>query len=183
LRAFAGKILGILTLVLLVPACGVGGGASTFSPTVAPGAPGQVKAVGGNGRVTLSWVALGSGESFTVLRSQTPGGPYFPISVASGFVAPTRYVDRGLSNDTKYYYVVTASNAFGQSATSPEVTGAPGFKPLAIESGSASYHTLALFEDGSVWAGARTPPARWPRVISAARTLRSRSARFRTLSA
>jgi hypothetical protein len=119
-------------------------GGGTLTPTVAPGSPSQVKAVSGNGRVTLTWVSAGVSETIVVSRSQTPGGPYFPISVPAGFVAPDTYVDTGLDNDTKYYYVVTASNPFGQSARSAEVAADPSFKPATIHTGANSSSTLTL---------------------------------------
>ena len=144
------RVLLILGLLLLVPACGVGGSGGTLTPTVAPGSPNQVKAVSGNGRVILTWTSAGAGETIVVSRSITAGGPYFPVSVPSGFVAPDTYVDVGLENDVKYYYVVTASNPFGRSAPSPEVGGEPSFKPISVVAGPAAWHTMTLFEDGTV---------------------------------
>ena len=141
----------LLALLLLIPACGVGGGGGTLTPTVAPGSPGQVKAVAGNGRVTLTWTSAGAGEEIIVSRSITAGGPYLPVSVPSGFVAPDTYVDAGLDNDTRYYYVVSAKNPFGESAPSFEVEGEPNFKPVLMYAGSGSSNTLSLFEDGTVW--------------------------------
>ncbi len=144
------RALGLLLAALLVPACGVGGG-GTLSPTVAPGVPTALRALAGNKRVTILWSSPASGATFTVKRSLTSGGPYFPVSVATGFSTPTTYVDLGLANQTEYFYVVAASNQFGESANSVEVRGTPGFKARSIASGCAASHSLAILQDRNLW--------------------------------
>jgi alpha-tubulin suppressor-like RCC1 family protein len=135
----------MLALALLLPACGISGG-GTLSPTVAPGVPTQVVAIAGNGRVTLSWSTSGSATSFTVLRSQSSGGPYSAISSP----ATTTYADLGLDNGTDYYYVVTADNQYGTSVQSAEAKATPRFAVVSLAPGHSN-HSLALFEDGTVW--------------------------------
>ncbi|HLY09311.1 MAG TPA: RCC1 repeat-containing protein [Planctomycetota bacterium] len=139
-----------LALALSLPACGIGG-AGTLTPTTAPGIPAQVSAVGGNGRVTLSWDPTAAPVTYTVLRSQTSGGPYFPVSVPTQFPTSASYLDKGLQNGTPYFYIVTATNRFGTSPPSSEVKGTPGFAAVSLAPGGQASHTLALFKDGTVW--------------------------------
>jgi alpha-tubulin suppressor-like RCC1 family protein len=148
------RIGGLGLVALLLPACGIGG-SGTLTPTVAPGIPADVRSRDGNGTVTLTWTASATGAGYTVLRSVVPAGPFFPVSVASQFRAPTTYVDTGLQNGSTYYYQVIATNPFGSSAPSAIVASTPGFKPTAIS--GASLSALALLPDGTVWTWGRPP--------------------------
>src|SRR5687767_10405906 len=146
---FAGGRMGaILLTALLIPACGVGGGGGTLTPTTAPAVPSSVAAATGNRQVTVTWQSSSTGSTFTVKRSLTSGGPYFALP-GSGSTA-TSFIDTGLTNGTSHFYVVCASNQFGASADSAEVKGTPGFKPIAIASG-ISQHSLAILPDRTVW--------------------------------
>ncbi|HLY08606.1 MAG TPA: RCC1 repeat-containing protein, partial [Planctomycetota bacterium] len=144
------RVIGILVVGLLLPACSRSG-SGTLTPTVSPQIPTSLSAKSGNGRVTLSWASQAAGATFTVRRSLTSGGPYFPISVPSGFTSATTYGDTGLTNDIPYYYVVCASNHFGTSANSAEVTATPGFKAVALGAGSSANHTLVALQDLTLW--------------------------------
>ncbi|HVR83498.1 MAG TPA: RCC1 repeat-containing protein, partial [Planctomycetota bacterium] len=84
--------------------------------------------------------------------SLTSGGPYFPVSVPGQFPSPTTYVDAGLTNGTPYFYVVSASNQFGQSMDSTEVRGIPGFKGVSLATGASAKHSLVVLEDRTLWA-------------------------------
>src|SRR5579862_6293744 len=150
-RSFA---LGIVAILL--PACGINGG-GTLTPTVAPGIPSVLTARGGNGSVMLDWTETAEGSQYTVMRSLLPAGPFFPVSVPSGFQKPTRYVDSGLTNGTTYYYQVVAQNSFGQSPASAMAAGTPGFKALALAGSNNDFTCLALLRDGTVWAWGVAP--------------------------
>jgi fibronectin type 3 domain-containing protein len=83
------------------------------------GAPQTLTATAGGKSVGLNWQAVPTATSYNVLRSSVTGGPY--TQVASG-VLGTTYSDNNLANGA-YFYVVTATNAGGTSATqSPEAT-------------------------------------------------------------
>jgi len=104
---------------------------------VAPGAPSNLMAASGDGKVSLSWSAPsvdgshGPVVSYTVHRSTTKGGPY---TVLQATVTATSYIDANVTNGSTYYYVVTAVNAGGESPPSNEANGTPNqtiFAPAA----------------------------------------------------
>jgi len=137
----------ILVAAALLPACGVGG-VGTLTPTSAPSAPSGLTARSGNGRVALSWNASAAGNTYSVKRSPFPGGPYVAVPAGQNLAA-TSFVDDNLSNGTRFHYVVSAVNPFGESADSAETPGTPGFMGAFVAAGTL--HNLALLEDGTLW--------------------------------
>jgi len=99
-----------------------GSGTSANSPQTnaitAPAAPTGPAATPGTQQVALSWSASAGATSYTVKRSATSGSGY--TTVATGVTA-TSYTNTGLSDGTTCYYIVTAVNASGESASSSEV--------------------------------------------------------------
>ncbi len=88
-----------------------------------PAAPTNPAATADNGQVSLSWTASANAVCYNVKRATAAGGPY--TTVKAGLVA-TSYTDTGLTNGTKYYYVISAMNeAAGESANSTEVSATP----------------------------------------------------------
>ena len=94
-----------------------GGGTGTSVPA----APTGLAAAPGNAQVALTWTSSSGATNYYVKRSTTTGGPYTQIATPS---SPT-YTDSGLTNGTKYFYVVSAYNSAGQSANSTEVSATP----------------------------------------------------------
>ncbi|CAI6086724.1 fibronectin type III domain-containing protein [Cohnella sp. JJ-181] len=97
----------------------------TLAPgsAVNPSAPANLTAMGGDAAaVTLNWTAVSGATSYVLKRSTTAGGPYTTIASA---VTGTTYIDTGLTNGTKYYYVVTAINSSGSSGNSNEASATP----------------------------------------------------------
>ena len=121
-RRLHGLVL-IGLLVVVLAGCGAygtgnnGGGGSSTVPSVPVG----LMATAGNAQVSLSWTASNGATLYYVRRSTTSGGPYTQISAPSA----TSYTDTGLTNGTKYFYVVSAYNSAGQSANSSEVSATP----------------------------------------------------------
>jgi fibronectin type 3 domain-containing protein len=74
------------------------------------------------GRIDLAWAASQGAQSYTVKRSLTNGGSY---SVIASGLTTAAYADTGLTNGTSYYYVLSATNAKGESADSAQVTAVP----------------------------------------------------------
>lgn len=118
-------VLSSLTILLYLQAgcAGVGGNRGGGGKTGAsiPAVPTGLAAAPGNTQVTLSWMASSGAMSYMVERSTTTGGPYTQISTPTS----TSFADTGLTNGTKYFYVVSASNSAGQSANSAEVSATP----------------------------------------------------------
>lgn len=89
---------------------------------VKPPIPNGLIATSGNDQVTLTWSAVTGATGYNVKRSTTAGGPY--TTVASN-VYGSPYTDTTVTNGTKYYYVVTALNAGGESGNSNEASATP----------------------------------------------------------
>lgn len=88
---------------------------------VAPLPPSNVKATAGDGQVVLSWNAPAGADSYTIKQATVAGGPYTAIQTVTGTTATIS----GLTNGTAYYFVVSASNAAGPSASSTAVSAVP----------------------------------------------------------
>src|SRR6185312_4267489 len=67
-------------------------------------------------QINLSWTAVSGATSYTILRATTSGGPYTVV----GTSATTSFSNTGLTCNTTYYYVVTASNGSCSSANSAQ---------------------------------------------------------------
>jgi fibronectin type 3 domain-containing protein len=86
-----------------------------------PAAPTALTATAGNQQVNLSWTASSGATSYHVKRATTSGGPYTQV----GSPTATTYTDIGLTNGTKYFYVVSALNASGESMNSGQASSTP----------------------------------------------------------
>ncbi|MGA7853451.1 MAG: glycoside hydrolase family 44 protein [Candidatus Acidiferrales bacterium] len=135
-RPFPALVLAsVIALLLLHTGCvgtsgsshsgGGGGGNST------PATPTGLAATAGNAQITLSWAADSGATGYYVKRSTTTGGPYTQIATQS----TTTYVNAGLTNGTKYFYVVAAYSSAGSSANSAEVSATPALPPPSAPTG------------------------------------------------
>ncbi len=95
---------------------------NVFSP------PAGLTAVAGNEQVALNWNAVPDVSGYNVKRSTTSGGGY--TTVGAG-VTGTNYTDMILTNNTPYYYVVSAVSGGGESANSVEVSATPVLPTLS----------------------------------------------------
>ena len=112
-----------LPLVLVFSSCGgssynSGGGSGGGN---APSAPTGLAATAGNQQVALTWLASTTASSYHVKRATVSGGPYTQVANAT----VTNDTDAALTNGTKYFYVVSAVNAYGESANSSEASATP----------------------------------------------------------
>jgi fibronectin type 3 domain-containing protein len=108
-----------IPMSLLFSGCG-GYGGGNGGATVPP-VPTGLTATAGNAQVALTWNASSGAASYYVKRSTTSGSGYAQIATP----AAANYTDTGLTNGTKYYYVISAYNSAGQSSNSPEVSVTP----------------------------------------------------------
>jgi fibronectin type 3 domain-containing protein len=94
--------------------------ATPVAPAAPPATPSGLQATAGNAQVSLMWTASSGATSYHVKRSTTSGAE-------TQISAPTSnsFTDTGLTNGTKYFYVVSAVNSTGESANSSEVSATP----------------------------------------------------------
>jgi hypothetical protein len=74
-----------------------------------------------SGQVKLSWSASTNATGYIVKWTTINGGPYTSITNVSGLA----YTNTALNNGTLYYFVVSATNAFGESANSSQLSARP----------------------------------------------------------
>src|SRR5206468_4076781 len=91
------------------------------SAPAAPAAPTGLVAIAGGRQVALSWTAPAAAASVNVKRSTNSGGPYTTLAAD---VTITSYTDTTAAYGVTYYYVVSASNALGESPNSLEASAA-----------------------------------------------------------
>src|ERR1700683_1232143 len=138
---FANRVFPILALSLLAgvlllhagcASTGYSGGGG--EKATVPATPMGFTAVAGNAQVALNWTASSDATGYYVKRSTTSGGPYTQISTQ----ATASDTDTGLTNGTKYFYVVSAYNSAGQSANSAEVNATPVLAAPSVPTGLAA---------------------------------------------
>ncbi|MEO7101622.1 MAG: fibronectin type III domain-containing protein [Luteolibacter sp.] len=95
--------------------------ASAIPQPPAPSAPIGLAATGGNAQVALTWNISSGATSYNVKRATVNGGPYSTITSVTG----AGFTDSSLANGTTYYYVVSASNAGGESSNSAQASATP----------------------------------------------------------
>jgi|GEM_PF-411579 len=88
-----------------------------------PSVPTGLNINGGNMQAGLSWAASFGASSYSVKRSTNSGVTY--STIATGIASPN-YLDTSVFNGTNYYYVVSASNVWGESTNSSPVNITPG---------------------------------------------------------
>jgi fibronectin type 3 domain-containing protein len=92
-----------------------------------------VSAVGGNGKVTLTWSQVPGAPGYNVYRSTT--GAF--IGPAIGSTSETTFKNGGLANDTTYFYTVAAHNIGGEGPRAAAVSVVPVAPPLAPQNPTA----------------------------------------------
>lgn len=123
-RAFHILLLSSLTAtIFLIVGCGGYGGGNGGGNNV-PAAPTGLTAAAANAQVNLVWTASSGATGYYIKRS-TSSSSEAQIAAQSG----TTYADNAVTNGTKYYYVVSAYDSYGQSANSAEVSATPTAPP------------------------------------------------------
>ena len=112
----------------------------------APAAPTGVTAAAGDAHVTISWGAVSGATSYNIYWSTTTGVTAANGTQIAGATSP--YLLTGLTNGTRYYFVVTSVNGNGESTPSSQVSSMPSSGPYI----SALIYTLA---------GGGVPPWGW----------------------
>jgi hypothetical protein len=102
--------------------------AAPVTPASVPPVPSALSATAGNQQINLSWTASAGATGYHVKRAVISGGPYSQVGSPSG----NTYTDSGLTNGTKYFYVVSALNAIGESANSSQASATPSSTAAVI---------------------------------------------------
>ena len=111
------------------------------APTNAPNAP-AVRLVAGNAQVTASWSLDDHASTYTLYYSESSldGVTVTELATREGVMrvpnlSGTSHTVTGLSNATPYYFVLTASNAIGESAVSRQASATPVSEAPATPAG------------------------------------------------
>ena len=86
-----------------------------------PPAPAGLAAVAGNAQVALNWSAASTATGYKIKRSLASGSGYVNIVTNASLT----FTNNGLANGTLYYFVVSATNSFGESTNSTQVSARP----------------------------------------------------------
>jgi len=111
----------LISAILLISACGDGGGDSSPLAT-APATPTEFSVLPGDQSISISWGTVTNTASYNVYWSTTSGTGTGGNRVA---VSNPTFTHSSLINGATYYYVVTAVNSAGESAVSAEVSTTP----------------------------------------------------------
>ena len=113
----------------VVSAVGAGGESGNSSEVTATpmAAPTGLTATPGNAHVVLNWTAVTGATGYNVKRSTTTGTETTLASPGTN-----TYDDLTAANGTQYFYVVTATNANGESLPSSEVNATPATPGILV---------------------------------------------------
>jgi len=92
-----------------------------------PGIPTNLTALGTNLSINLRWFASSNASSYNLKRSTTNGGTYSIIVN----VTATNNSDAAVILGTTYFYVVSATNSFAESANSIQASAGPLPSPVS----------------------------------------------------
>jgi len=112
-----------------------------------PAAPAGLAATGTTGAVALAWNPSSGATSYNLKRTLTSGSNYAVIAPG---LSGTTYYDTSVTNETTYYYVVSAVNTGGEGANSVEATAKP-YLPIAASELLAPAMTETTGTAGLVW--------------------------------
>jgi titin len=162
---------------------GVGEGTASnersATPATVPGAPSLSSATAGSGQVTLVWSAPGSNggsaiTAYKVYRGTASGGETLLATVGTG----TTYLDTAVTNNTTYWYQVSAVNTFGEGARSGEASATP--VPAATIPGAPTL-TSATAGNGQVTLAWNAPASNGGATITAYKVYRGTASGGETL--
>ena len=117
----------------------------------APAAPDRFMIAPGDRAVRLNWQAVPGATSYNVKTGAVPAGPF---SVAVAGIAATAWTHTNLANGRSNHYVISAVNAYGESAVSTALSATPSAAVLDVLPAGAKVEKLAggfQFIEGPVW--------------------------------
>ena len=179
----------LIFAVLLLSACGGGGNSGGGNSgggnsgggnsgggsggTAPPGAPTGLTVTAGNAQVALSWTAVSGASRYTLYYSQAS----IASLTASGVIkveniSGAAHTVTALTNGRRYYFVVTATNAGGESAASGELSATPQASMASI-SGRLTFDLVPITNSGLDYNAIRRAPIRgvWVDAVNASGTV------------
>ena len=153
------------TYFYIVTAVGAGGESSASAQVSAtpatnppPGNPASLAAVAkSTTSVQLTWPAVTGASGYNVYRSTTSGTGTGGSKIASGGGITSPYTDSTASLGQTYYYVVTATNANGESTASPEASATPApfitGQVVNMPDGTAVHEEVDIYTDAGMTTG------------------------------
>ena len=133
-------------------------------PCTLPTAPIDLGASAATGNVVLTWPAGVGATGYNIKRALVPGGPYTVI----GTSAASPYTDTTGVSGTAYYYVVSSTNACGESvANSIESHATPVSGTTILSNGSGGFCQLVVDITGNLGAQSSAGPATVPTPVIA----------------
>ncbi|MBT6938763.1 MAG: DUF1565 domain-containing protein, partial [Candidatus Marinimicrobia bacterium] len=105
----------------------------------APPVPTNLAATAGNGVVDLSWTGNDYATSYSVYRSISSGSGF--TAIATG-LSPTEFKNTGLTNETTYYYKVSATGAGGESDLTAEIGAKPKPQKYTVTTDGSGDYTV-----------------------------------------
>ena len=87
-----------------------------------PGTPATLAGIAGDSLAFLSWSAAANATGYNLKRGSSGSGPFMLVATN---LAGTALTNTGLANGAIYYYVVSGTNDFGESANSAAVIVRP----------------------------------------------------------
>ncbi len=91
----------------------------------APSAPENVTVIAQNGKTTISWDSVYDSTSYNIYWSTSPGVSKDSYEGKIADITDISYTHTGLTNDTTYYYILTAENDYGETDESDEISATP----------------------------------------------------------
>jgi len=107
--------------------------------------PTNLTATAGDAQVTISWDNVSGATSYDIYWSTSSGVTKGTGTKISEVSSP--YTHTGLTNDTTYYYVVTAENSSVESDESDEVSTTPSAVVKLPDTGQTQSYTDTFGED------------------------------------
>lgn len=104
----------------------------------APGRVGGVSVKSMNGALAIQWGAEKHAESYKLFYKERDAESY---QVITGITEPEYYL-AGLTNGVEYYIMVSAVNAYGEGAKSPEASGIPELIEVKEPEGIPTYNEI-----------------------------------------